>query len=228
MLQRTRGFTIVEVMIVIVVMGILASIAIVSWNGVSIGSRDRTREADVNEWMNTFDLYKGRYFAWPALPTDTTPKALCLGKPTSGGNPKVFLDKCVQYNSSVEFNGILGTYSSTLSTDYASFTTEVTKLGNLKENNGPTVKNISYGGPFVFLWQTTAGNDVTVNAHFINFFESACPSGFTRITTSPAPVLPTSSPAPPASYLALFTSTPTIPSSVYACYKQKSITYTKG
>jgi prepilin-type N-terminal cleavage/methylation domain-containing protein len=231
--RSTFGFTIVELLIVIMVLGILVSIGVVGWASVITSSKDQTRASDTNEWISTFDLYKGRYFVWPALPTDTTPKAICLGKPTSGGNPKVFLNKCVQYNGTVEFNGTLGTFGSTTSTDYTSFTGEVAKIGNLKENNGPTINNISYAGPFVFLWQTTAADNVTVTvyAHFINFFERACPAGYTRITTSPAPVLPSASivtPVPPASYLTLFTSTPTIPSSAYACFVPKSFTYTKG
>lgn len=44
---KVRGFTIVELLIVIVVIGILAAISIVSYNGIQNRARDSTRRSDV-------------------------------------------------------------------------------------------------------------------------------------------------------------------------------------
>jgi len=47
MKKTTSGFTIVELLIVIVVIGILAAITIVAYNGVQARSRDATRKSDL-------------------------------------------------------------------------------------------------------------------------------------------------------------------------------------
>lgn len=49
-MQNTRGFTIVEHLIVIVVIGILAAIVIVAFNGVQQKARDMSREADISQY----------------------------------------------------------------------------------------------------------------------------------------------------------------------------------
>lgn len=45
--QKQKGFTIVELLIVIVVIGILAAITIVAYNGVQQGARDAERKSDL-------------------------------------------------------------------------------------------------------------------------------------------------------------------------------------
>ncbi|MDB5176762.1 MAG: exported protein of unknown function [Candidatus Saccharibacteria bacterium] len=231
MLRNPRGFTIVELVLIVVVLGILVTIGTVAWGAVIPSSRDRTREADIRAWSSTFDLYKARFTVWPAIPAnDSTPKSICLGSPASSDS-STFLPKCVQYTTSTEYTMPLGgTYSSAVSTDPEpmSLMTEVKKVGKMPVNSGPATKNI-LAGPFAYIWQVTApsGTDVALYAHLIGFFETACPVGFSRITTYPVAVLPTAgiTPIPPATYTTLFTSLPAIPSSIYACYLPKTLTY---
>jgi len=62
--RKTTGFTIVELLIVIVVIGILASITIVAFNGVQSRSRDTARIAKIKDIAKAIELYKvdnGRY-----------------------------------------------------------------------------------------------------------------------------------------------------------------------
>lgn len=62
--KQQLGFTIVELLIVIVVIGILAAITIVAYNGVQVKARDSARISKVNSIAKAISLYhadNGRY-----------------------------------------------------------------------------------------------------------------------------------------------------------------------
>ena len=66
-LQKTSGFTIVELLIVIVVIAILAAITIVAYNGIQARSRDATRSSDVAGIKKALELYKTDVGNYPAV-----------------------------------------------------------------------------------------------------------------------------------------------------------------
>jgi len=53
-----RGFTIVELLIVIVVIAILAAIVIVSYNGITSQAREAVRKSDIASWKQKSEVYK--------------------------------------------------------------------------------------------------------------------------------------------------------------------------
>lgn len=55
---KVRGFTIVELLIVIVVIGILAAITIVAFNGIQQRARDAQRQSTINQFKKSLGLYK--------------------------------------------------------------------------------------------------------------------------------------------------------------------------
>ena len=55
--KTTKGFTIVELLIVIVVIGILAAITIVAFNGIQQRGRDSQRKSDVAMITKALELY---------------------------------------------------------------------------------------------------------------------------------------------------------------------------
>lgn len=57
MRKSTSGFTIVELLIVIVVIAILASISIVAYSGIQARARDSQRRNDVSEIVKALELY---------------------------------------------------------------------------------------------------------------------------------------------------------------------------
>ncbi|RYZ77756.1 MAG: prepilin-type N-terminal cleavage/methylation domain-containing protein [Proteobacteria bacterium] len=58
MKKPTSGFTIVELLIVIVVIGILAAITIVSFNGIQKRAANTARETELRSWQKTFEVYR--------------------------------------------------------------------------------------------------------------------------------------------------------------------------
>src|SRR5664279_2011708 len=54
---KQKGFTIVELLIVIVIIGILAAIVIVAYNGVQARARDTARKSDLAQLAKAIQLY---------------------------------------------------------------------------------------------------------------------------------------------------------------------------
>lgn len=73
--QRHAGFTIVELLIVIVVIGILAAITIVAYNGVQQRSRDGRRDSDMHLLKTALEMYQADNATYPGV---------CAGGDNSG------------------------------------------------------------------------------------------------------------------------------------------------
>ncbi|PID33489.1 prepilin-type cleavage/methylation domain-containing protein [Candidatus Saccharibacteria bacterium] len=65
--NKQKGFTIVELLIVIVVIGILAAISIVAYNGVTQKARDDQRLADARNIVNAAASYQAENGSWPTV-----------------------------------------------------------------------------------------------------------------------------------------------------------------
>ena len=55
--KRTKGFTIVELLIVIVVIAVLAAITIVAYNGIQQRARDSQRKSDLSQIAKALHIY---------------------------------------------------------------------------------------------------------------------------------------------------------------------------
>lgn len=192
MKQRLLGFTLVEILIVVTLLGIVLSIGVLSWSNVAGNSRDRARAQDVKTWAQTFDLYKSRFTVWPALPTDdSTAKIVCLGVPyaeSSSVNPN---KRCGQYTS---VSGTDTTYKNTVTagavtsddTTFTALKTEILKVGNFPTNTSLPITDVSTPvvGPAVHLSQSTVSGTVTVTGLFFGFFENPCANDLTNLKAS--------------------------------------------
>lgn len=64
---KRTGFTIVELLIVIVVIAILAAISVVAYNGIQARSQDAKRLADVASIQKALEFYKSENGVYPAV-----------------------------------------------------------------------------------------------------------------------------------------------------------------
>ncbi|MDB5165290.1 MAG: gspG [Candidatus Saccharibacteria bacterium] len=71
--DKQSGFTIVELLIVIVVIGILAAIVIVAYNGIQGRARDSRRTNDAASIIKALELYRIDYGQYPASNGSSTP-----------------------------------------------------------------------------------------------------------------------------------------------------------
>jgi prepilin-type N-terminal cleavage/methylation domain-containing protein len=71
-IKRERGFTIVELLIVIVVIGILAAITIVAYNGVQSRAKTTSADAAANSAIKKSELYNTEQSAYPTAPSQLT------------------------------------------------------------------------------------------------------------------------------------------------------------
>lgn len=69
---KQPGFTIVELLIVIVVIGILAAITIVAYNGIQQRSRDAIRVSDLKNIQKSLELFNVDQGRFPAPPGGAT------------------------------------------------------------------------------------------------------------------------------------------------------------
>jgi len=64
-LKDKRGFTIVELLIVIIVIGILATLVITTYNGVQSRARDTKRKTDINAIQGQVEAYNAQNGNYP-------------------------------------------------------------------------------------------------------------------------------------------------------------------
>lgn len=74
--QSGQGFTIVELLIVIVVIGILAAIVIVAYNGITVRARNAMWVSEFDGYRNLFVLYQANTGKYPSMPINNR---YCLG-----------------------------------------------------------------------------------------------------------------------------------------------------
>ena len=78
--SKQKGFTIVELLIVIVVIGILAAITIVAYNGIQNRARDTSVRSDLANLAKQFELYNVDNGRYPIGAGDLDPLTVSINK----------------------------------------------------------------------------------------------------------------------------------------------------
>src|SRR5687768_13912577 len=81
------GFTIIELLIVIVVIGILSTLALAAYSGVQDRAHNASRLSEINAWRKLFERYKIQNSTYPLMPDG----GYCLGTGFPGGKCRDYL-----------------------------------------------------------------------------------------------------------------------------------------
>lgn len=139
MRKGVRGFTIVELVIVVVVIGILAAITIVSYNGVQKRALNTARLTEVEAWQKQFLLY---YASNGVGVSGLAGQYYCLGFGFPSG-------KCRNYTQAVGANTYAESANATLMAALKSAS------GSLPSGTRQPVG--SYVGPYVYGYSDGSG-----------------------------------------------------------------------
>lgn len=168
--RKNLGFTIVELLIVIVVIGILAAITIVAFNGVQNRANNIARISELRDWQKLFEMYKAENGAYPDMPKtgDGQPGdgGYCLGEkfPLSSTTPAV--PKCRDYTG----NGA----TSLIASQNEPLMTALKTVGTLPSGLRKPVTGTV--GPYVYY---QSNNHIKLIAVMNGKSASDCPAGTT-------------------------------------------------
>mgnify|MGYP000863723167 CR=1 FL=1 len=70
--RKTHGFTIVELLIVIVVIAIIAAITVVAYSGIQSRARDAPRKQDITSLIKAFEVYYSQNGTFPVTSGSTS------------------------------------------------------------------------------------------------------------------------------------------------------------
>ena len=130
-----QGFTIVELLIVVIVIAVLASITSSAFNGVQNRSRNSARYSEMKAWDKTLKLYKATYGDYPSTLAANTLYCLGEGFPIGAGG----VARCRDYT-------ITGA-SSYLESDNAAVMAELRKVSSLPKSDRTPVSGTV--GPYI-------------------------------------------------------------------------------
>jgi prepilin-type N-terminal cleavage/methylation domain-containing protein len=85
--HKQSGFTIVELLVVIVVIAILASITVVAYTGVQQRANNSARLSEFNQWRKLYEMYKVQNGTYPTMADG----GYCLGTGFPGGKCRDYL-----------------------------------------------------------------------------------------------------------------------------------------
>lgn len=169
-MRSKTGFTIVELLIVIVVIAILASISVVAYTGFQQRARNTSRISEARQWMTVLDSYKALNGTYPAVPTGS----YCLGSnfPIGYAGQR----RCRNYGDS-------DANISYQESNNASLMSALSTVGTISAGNRSPVQYVV--GPYLEYWNTGYRISIVLEGSAA----SECPSGFSYNWTNGSGVL---------------------------------------
>lgn len=170
MKKGMSGFTIVELLIVIVVIAILAAISVVAYTGIQQRANNSSRIAVGDQWVKAFKLYEAQTGAMPpSIVSAATGAKFCLGTgfPIGGGG----VARC-QNVSGTDTNSPAESANATLMSEVQAVTT----LPTARPIQAPVT------GPYYYKYATYGVVVIGQNGAYT--IGADCGGGFTSIWTN--------------------------------------------
>lgn len=160
-MHKSGGFTIVELIIVCIVIGILAGIVTAGWSASLVAGRDRTRQTEQQDWLKRFETYRQRYNLYPD--TDDTGTVIGAGEYCLGtGFPS---GRCKNISSGPSENAT------------SILMTQLAKVGTFPDYKHSSING--YSGPWA---QYVSGSPDSIRIYQI-YESSDCPTNTTKDTS---------------------------------------------
>ncbi|MGH7142462.1 MAG: type II secretion system protein [Candidatus Saccharimonadales bacterium] len=153
-LKKQKGFTIVELLIVIVVIGILATLVLVTYTGVQSKARDTVRQTDIDAVDSHLETFYAQYGFYPSEAD--------LAQTGTGNFVSTFMQGLDPNSLTSPEGGTIATaaqssgnysYGYVASGTSCTNTTLTTITGGVPQNNGCSAfvltADLENGGPFV-------------------------------------------------------------------------------
>jgi type II secretory pathway pseudopilin PulG len=170
LLQKRAGFTIVELLIITVVIGILAAITVVGYSGVQNRSKNVRAQAQARQAANVLKSYYVINGAYPSFPRDR----VCLGSDYPDLNADGVTGDCQDGPGGVSCSGPC-VFTNTSAFDSA-VATVGTFPGSSTFQTGVAVPT-SYTGPMFS--KPNVGTALPVATYAVHYFQygTSCPEG---------------------------------------------------
>jgi prepilin-type N-terminal cleavage/methylation domain-containing protein len=137
--KNNRGFTIVELLVVVVVISILAAIGVAAFTGMKTKTLNTSRLSEITAWNTVFQAYKAQYGSYPPVAAGN----YCLGVGFPDGDG-IAGGECRDYR----YNSV-NTYHEV---DATAVMTELKKVATLPYGSRTPVNDTV--GPYINLWST--------------------------------------------------------------------------
>ncbi len=128
MQKQHRGFTLIEILIVVAIIAILASVVLVGLGPTQQQGRDARRISDLREVQNALELYYNKYgtypsdTSWATLVTDLTSSSTAIGVTQVPNDPtpsKTYYFESFTGGSSYVIGAVLESANSSVFTGYS-------------------------------------------------------------------------------------------------------------
>lgn len=156
-MNKKSGFTIVELLIVIVVIGILAAITVVAYNGIQARTLNTVRASEAKQWQQLFMAYAAQNGQYPVI--NNVNQRACLGNGFPDNNSDG-IGNCWDVHTSghTSVDAVLNTQLATMGTLPQGTRTPIAGIGTASRlGTAVEVVTSSYASYRIIYWQSGQG-----------------------------------------------------------------------